>query len=50
MPLRLASKIITIGPAEKMKRTAANCRKISKFMAVICKESKGDKLTKKQST
>jgi hypothetical protein len=46
LPLLLARRIITRGPAEKMKRTAANCKKISKFIAVIGKVSKEQRLTR----
>jgi hypothetical protein len=33
LPLRLANNIITSGPAAKIKSTAANCKKISKFIS-----------------
>lgn len=36
LPLRLASKIITSGPAAKTKSIAANCRTISKFILLPC--------------
>lgn len=38
LPLRLASKIITSGPAAKTKRIAANWKMISKFILLLCQQ------------